>query len=167
MLSALAITTVMSFTFAFGGKLFIRIYTQDKEVIKFALIRMLCVLSGEMLPSTYEISGGALRGLGHSLLPALITVVGSCVLRIIWVYTIFKLYSNNFYVLMIIYPITWIATGSAVLTAYFIISRREFKVERPSIDAKDDSGDKEEAGVEDLAFKEESESTTDLIEQTI
>ena len=89
---------------------------------------MTCVLSGEMLPCTYEIAGGSLRGIGHSLLPALITVVGSCVLRIVWVYTIFKMYSQNFYVLMIIYPITWVATGAAMLISYYVISRKEFKV---------------------------------------
>lgn len=127
MLASLAITTVLSLTFALGGKLFIRIYTSDGEVIKFALIRMICVLSGEMLPCTYEIAGGALRGIGHSLLPALITVVGSCVLRIVWVYSIFKLYPDNFYVLMIIYPISWVATGAAMLLSYFVISKREFK----------------------------------------
>ena len=132
MLASLAITTVLSLTFSLGGKLFIRIYTQDEEVIKFALIRMICVLSGEMLPCTYEIAGGALRGLGHSLLPALITVVGSCVLRIVWVYTIFRLYTDNFYMLMIIYPISWVATGSAVLLAYFVISKREYKVKEKS-----------------------------------
>ncbi len=128
MLAALVITTVLSLTFSLGGKLFIRIYTSDEEAIKFALIRMTCVLSGEMLPCTYEIAGGSLRGIGHSLLPALITVVGSCVLRIVWVYTIFKMYSQNFYVLMIIYPITWVATGAAMLISYYVISRKEFKV---------------------------------------
>ncbi|MDE5756183.1 MAG: MATE family efflux transporter [Clostridia bacterium] len=127
MLASLAVTTVLSLTFALGGKLFIRIYTSDPEVIQFALIRMICVLSGEMIPSTYEIAGGALRGIGKSLLPALITVVGSCVLRIIWVYTVFKAYSSNFYVLMIIYPISWIATGSVMLLSYYLISRKKFK----------------------------------------
>ena len=135
MLAALAITTVLSLTFALGGKLFIRIYTSDEEAIKFALIRMTCVLSGEMLPCTYEIAGGALRGIGHSLLPALITVVGSCVLRIVWVYTIFRIYPQNFYVLMIIYPITWVATGAAMLVSYYAISRKEFKVKTHPPDA--------------------------------
>ena len=41
----------------------------------------------ELLTAVYEISAGAMRGLGHSLLPAIITVVGSCVLRLIWIST--------------------------------------------------------------------------------
>ena len=127
MLTSLAITTVLSLTFVAGGKFFIRIYTSDEEAIKFALMRMLCVLSGEMLPSTYEISGGALRGIGHSLLPAIITVIGSCVLRIVWIYTVFRLFSQDFYMLMIIYPITWVVTGSAMLLSYYIITRKAYK----------------------------------------
>ena len=164
MLVGLIITTILSFTFAFGGKLFIRIYTKDPEVIKFALIRMLCVLSGEMLPCTYEISGGALRGLGHSLLPALITVVGSCVLRIIWVYTIFKAYSQSFHMLMIIYPITWVATGTAMLISYYVISNREFKTPKQHSNGNDANA---EIGGEEQRCKEEVKTTSDVSEVSI
>ncbi len=126
-LSGLAITTVMSLTFSLGGKLFLRIYTSDEEAIKYGLIRMWCVLSGEMLPSTYEVPGGALRGIGYSLLPACITVVGSCVLRIIWVYTVFAAFPDSFVMLMTVYPISWVITGAAMLTAYFVIGKKKFK----------------------------------------
>lgn len=129
MLSSLAVSTVLSLTFGLGGRLFIRIYTSDPEAIEFAMIRMKYVVIGEMLPSTYEVSGGALRGIGHSLLPALITVVGSCVLRIIWVYGFFNRYVFGFNMLLIIYPISWVITGTAVLISYFTISKKEFKIE--------------------------------------
>lgn len=126
MVCSLVISTVLSVVFTLGGRWFIRIYSTDEEVIEFAIIRMRCALIGEMLPSFYEISGGALRGIGHSLLPAVITVVGSCVLRIVYIYTLFPLCSDSFVMLMIIYPITWIVTGAAMLVAYFVICGRAF-----------------------------------------
>ena len=55
-----------------------------------------------------------MRGLGHSLSPALITVFGSCVLRLIWVSTVCR-YFHEFWVVMIIYPISWVLTGSMML----------------------------------------------------
>jgi len=71
----------------------------------------------------YEISAGAMRGLGHSLLPAIITVVGSCVLRLIWISTVCKVF-HEFWVLIIIYPISWIVTGIIMVIAYNIIKRK-------------------------------------------
>jgi len=64
--------------------------------------------------------------MGHSLLPALFSVLGSCVLRIIWIYTIFQSF-RTFEMLLNIYPISWAITGVATLIAYAIISKKEFK----------------------------------------
>lgn len=134
MLAALVVSGVLSFVFTIGGRLFIRIYTNDEVAIRFALIRMWSVLTGCALSALYEIAGGALRGMGHSLLPAVLTVLGSCILRIIWIYTVFAA-NKQFWLLMIIYPISWAITGAAMLVSYFVISRKAFKK------AADDSGD--------------------------
>lgn len=120
MLAALIISAVLCATFTLGAKGFIRIYTDDKVAIEFAVIRMWCVLSGSMLPCLYEIAGGALRGMGHSMLPAVFTVIGSCVLRIVWIYTVYAAY-KFYWLLMIIYPISWVVTGVALIISYYII----------------------------------------------
>lgn len=126
MLSALAVSTLLCVVFTLGGKYFIRIYSSDKEVIEYALMRFKYVLIFEMIACSYEIAGGALRAIGHSLLPAVITVVGSCVLRIIWLYTGFAA-NPQFWMLLIIYPITWAVTGTAMLIAYFVITKKAYK----------------------------------------
>ncbi len=126
MLSALVVSAVLSVIFVAGAPLFIRIYTTDPAAIEFALMRMWCVVSCTILTNTYETSGGALRGMGHSLLPAIFTVFGTCVLRIIWIYTVFAAV-NEFWILMIVYPISWVITGAAVLISYHVISRREYR----------------------------------------
>lgn len=126
MLYAFVISTVLSFVFTLGGKGFIRIYTSDEVAIDFALKRMWSALTGMGIACLYEIAGGALRGMGRSMLPAVFTVLGSCILRIVWVYTVFAAYPY-FWVLMIIYPISWLITGAAMLVAYFIIAHKAFK----------------------------------------
>ena len=74
-------------------------------------------------------------------------------LRIVWVYSIFKLYPDNFYVLMIIYPISWVATGAAMLISYFVISRREFKGKQSQPPDKSDGGREEVTDI-DAAFED-------------
>ena len=66
------------------------------------------------------------RKLGYSMLPAILTVFGTCVLRLFWVYVICPMIPG-FDNLMLIYPISWIITGAAVLIAYYIIQRKLFR----------------------------------------
>ncbi len=63
--------------------------------------------------------------MGYSTLPAVIVLLGCCVLRIIWVSTLFGFY-NSFAFLMDVYPVSWIITGIATLTAYFVIRKKIF-----------------------------------------
>ena len=109
--------------FVLGRDFFLRLYTTDPNVLTFAVQRLLIVTTLELLTSTYEISGGAMRGFGHSLTPALITVVGSCVLRLIWINTVCRAV-HEFWVVMIIYPISWVLTGTVMITAYLLLRRK-------------------------------------------
>jgi len=124
MLGAL-ICGLMSIVFVVWRGFFIRIYTTTPEVIEYASIRITHILTFEFLTSTYEIGGAALRAIGYSMTPAVFTVLGSCVFRLVWVYTVFRKF-NSFEILMDVYPISWIITGIAVLIAYFYLSRKLF-----------------------------------------
>lgn len=111
--------------FIAGSNLFISFFTDNTEVAKYAFLRMAIVMLLEILTGSYEISCAALRGLGHSLSPAVITVFGSVVFRIVWIYTVFSMY-HNYCALLIVYPISWVLTGIAVTLAYFRVRKREF-----------------------------------------
>ena len=126
MVFSLLFCGMLSATFVLGRGFFLRLYTTDEAVLVFAAQRLLIATTLELLTSTYEISAGAMRGLGHSLLPAIITCVGSCLLRLVWIATACRMV-HDFRVLMIIYPISWIITGTAMLTAYFCIRKKCFK----------------------------------------
>lgn len=117
MTASILFTGILSTCFVLGRHIFIRVYTTDAQAIAFAMNRMMHVVLFEWMTSTYEVSGSALRGMGHSALPAGITILGTCAFRFLWVYTVFARYPD-FGVLMSVYPVSWLLTGTIMLTAY-------------------------------------------------
>ena len=118
---------VISWTFLLGKEPFAAIFTDNPEVASYAYMRMMIALAPHFLISTYEIGGAALRGMGHSMTPAVLTVLGTCLLRLIWAFSICRIWPR-FEVLMLVYPLTWIITGSSVLIAYFTMRRKAFRM---------------------------------------
>ena len=57
-------------------------------------------------------------------MPTLFTVVGTCLLRIVWVYVVCP-NSHGFKMLMSVYPISWVLTGLMVVTAFAVVLRKE------------------------------------------
>ncbi len=130
MLMSVILSLIMNYTFFFGRGFFIYLFTSDETVAYYAAIRMLYILAPYFLINTYEISGAALRGMGYSLTPAMMSVFGTCIFRLIWAYTIPKL-NQSLGALYIVYPISWIITGTLVLSSYIIIRREVFsKIEK-------------------------------------
>lgn len=123
MLFSLVFCGLLSSVFVLGRGFFLQLYSTDPNVLTFATQRLLIATTLELLTSTYEISGGAMRGFGHSLTPALITVFGSCVLRLIWINTACRAV-HEFWMVMIIYPISWVLTGSVMIAAYLLLRRK-------------------------------------------
>ncbi len=128
MMCSVLIAGSMCFVFVFFRNYFIRIYTIEEPVIYFALIRLIHVETLEFLTSSYEITAGVLRGIGYSMLPSIITLLGSCLLRLVWLATVFKKWTS-FETIMDVYPISWILTGTAMITAYLIIQKKKLKKE--------------------------------------
>lgn len=117
---------IVSVIFMTGSNIFIRFFTTNPVVIEYAITRMKIVMLLELLTTSYEVSCAALRGLGHSFFPAVITIFGSVVFRIVWIYTVFNVY-HNYCTLLIVYPISWVLTGTAVTLAYFWVRKCEFR----------------------------------------
>lgn len=126
MIVGMSATFVLSMIFWFARYPLMSIFTTSPLVMQYGFIRLYYIDNLELLTGTYEISGGCLRGMQHSLEPAIITMIGSCVFRIIWVSTIFQ-HNHILPVLMIVYPISWVICGTGVHIAYFTIRKRLFK----------------------------------------
>ena len=116
---------ILSTIFVVFRTFFIGLFTSDPSVYHYAQLRFLIVLTFECLTSSYEISGGCLRGFGRSMTPAILTVFGSCVLRLIWLATVCNWF-HDYKLLMAIYPISWVLTGTMVLVAYFRTRKKLF-----------------------------------------
>ncbi len=101
----------------------ISVFTTDPGVVRFASERMVTVLLFQGIACYYEMAGAAMRGLGYSMTPALITIFGTCVLRLIWVWC-FHGFNGQFTHLMMVYPVSWALTDVAMAVAYVRIWRR-------------------------------------------
>lgn len=106
--------------FYLGRSVLLHIFTSDPTVYDYAVERLRYVLLLHFMICSYEITGSALRGLGRSLVPAIITIFGTCVLRVIYVNTYVAAH-HTFKALMLVYPISWAVTGAAVVTAFFLV----------------------------------------------
>lgn len=105
--------------------IFIGFFTSDEYVLPYAYDRLTMVLLMQFVAVTYEVSGGAMRAMGYSMTPTILTIFGTCVFRLLWVFML-PGFGGGFRALMAIYPITWAITGAAVVTAYFIVRRKAF-----------------------------------------
>lgn len=106
----------------------IGLFTSDPEVMEFAFIRLETVLFWQWIACSYEISSASLRGLGYSMLPAVLTIFGTCVLRLGWIF--FYCPSHpGFQNLMVVYPISWVLTGVMVVVAHYIVFRHKISID--------------------------------------
>ena len=106
------------------------VFTIDPEVVRYGLMRFHTVLIVQCLASSYEVSGSYMRALGYSMTPMILTIFGTCVLRLLWIYT-YAAKHPSFETLMGIYPITWVITGIMVITAALIVQRKAFRKLQP------------------------------------
>lgn len=125
MMEGMLLTMLLSTIFTVWGKVFVGLYTTNTVVMAYALIRMHHVMMIEFLTGSYEISGSVLRGVGYSLLPAVLTVLGSVCFRIFWLFVILPK-RHTYDMLMTVYPVSWILTGGMMLLAYFIVTKKLF-----------------------------------------
>ena len=128
------ITGILDFFFVIFRNFFIGIYTTNPSDIQFGVSRMLTVVSFQWLVATYEISGSTIRALGHSMIPAVISIFGICILRILWVkfilvnaalIPVLKDFSQ-WTTLLSVYPISWVITGTAMFIAYASIAKKAY-----------------------------------------
>lgn len=105
------------------GRQLLGIYTPDPEVVQFGLYRLGIVCAPYFLCGLMEVITGSIRGMGYSVLPMLVSLTGACLLRVIWIMTLFKAYPTQM-TLYISYPVSWALTASAHLVCYFLVRRR-------------------------------------------
>lgn len=99
--------------------------TDSSEAIAYGVLRMGFLCLPYFICGMMEVSTGALRGLGTSLLPMAISVLGVCGVRITWLLTIFQIpLFHTPQCLYLSYPLTWIVTFAVQMIAYTRVYRK-------------------------------------------
>lgn len=121
MTTALVLSTVLFFE----GEVLLTVFSSDPAVIEIGFRAMRHLVPFYFTWVFIEILSGALRGSGNAFAPMVITMLGICVLRVIWVYTAIPL---NPCIEMVCYSygLTWSVTGAAFLIYYYKIGRARF-----------------------------------------
>lgn len=110
---------VIGISMYFFGSVMLRLFTQNEDVINAGMTRMKVLGLSYMLSAIMDNSIAASRGIGKSVIPTIIVICGSCIFRIVWVYTIFKHY-HTLKSLYLLYSFSWTITGLFEFV-YFII----------------------------------------------
>lgn len=118
MVFGIGFTEILSVIFMIWDDFFVSIYTTSAAVAVYGLIRMHHVCSLEGLTATYEVESAALRGMEKSTEPAVFTILGTVVFRLIWLLTVFRLVPT-YEMLMNVYIASWVFTGVALFIVYF------------------------------------------------
>ena len=92
-------------------------------VIEAGVNRMMVICATYFLCGIMDVIGGCIRGMRYSFAPMIISMLGACAFRIIWLSTVFKADQNTFNI-YISYPISWIITTLAYFVCYLIAMKR-------------------------------------------
>lgn len=99
------------------------VFSGDEAILQAGVLRVKYIVTLELFNCIMDVLSGSMRGYEHSLAPALITLLGVCGSRIVWVYAVFPL-RRTFERLLLIYPVSWILTAACLWIAYRMLLRR-------------------------------------------
>ena len=110
--------------YTFGEQLLSIYITDSPEAIAYGMIRLAFFIP-YFLCGIMEVSTGALRGMGASTVPMIISILGVCAFRVVWVKTVFAIPQlHTLDCLYASYPISWVLTFGAQLLAFFLVYRK-------------------------------------------
>ena len=109
----------------FGPQLLSLYITDSQEAISIGMARMVVTILPYFLFGLQDVITGVLRGMGASFLSMIITVLGICGMRIVWIYTIFQIPAfHTQECLYLSYPISWVITFIVQMIAFTVVFRK-------------------------------------------
>ena len=127
LLECLGLTVTVSLIFGGGSYLFgselMHIYTKSADVVACGTDIMLYTTVTYFLCGIMDLFPGALRGMGHSAVPMILSVVGTVGTRIVWIYWVFPQHRALDF-LFISYPVSWILTIVMQVICFYFVRKR-------------------------------------------
>ena len=109
---------------AFGNEL-LRIYTTSQEVVDAGMVRLTYLSLPYAVCGMMDVMTGSLRGIGYSVMPMLVSILGICVFRVVWIATVCKLPAcSSIDFVYLSYLISWVITLIAQTVCFVWAMRR-------------------------------------------
>lgn len=110
----------------FFGEALLGIYSASEPVIAEGMLRLQMICTVYALCGIMDVLVGALRGVGCSLVPMIVSLIGACGLRLLWISTVFQIPKyHSLQTVYISYPITWIITLTVHAITFIIVAKKE------------------------------------------
>lgn len=101
------------------------IYIKDAAAIKSGMIRINFICSTYALCGIMDVMVGSIRGMGYAIMPMIVSLIGACGLRLVWIATVFQIPEyHTIETVYMSYPVTWAVTFTAHVICYAIVRRR-------------------------------------------
>ncbi|MBQ6314727.1 MAG: MATE family efflux transporter [Mogibacterium sp.] len=117
LMASWCVTMVASITIILTQRMLLGLFTDDPAIIELGTVRVSVLMYSETLNVFMDNLSGALRGLGKSLIPAIVTFIGVCGTRITWVFTGFRIY-HSWLSLMLVFPVSWGISAAIIIIMY-------------------------------------------------
>ncbi|MGN0166260.1 MAG: MATE family efflux transporter [Lachnospiraceae bacterium] len=109
------------------GRTLLSIYTDSPEVIEAGMERILVVVRFYALCGMMDVMVGLIRGLGYSVMPMIVSLLGACVSRLVYIRTVFRL--TEFHTTKMLYwsyPASWLLTFTVHVICFLVVKRKLF-----------------------------------------
>ena len=107
------------------GKPLLKLYVSDPKAIEAGMQRLTAISITYFLCGIMDTFAYSLRAIGHSALPAVVSAIGGCGFRLLWIFFIFPVpYFNNLLWLAISYPISWVLTAGTHIICFTVLFRK-------------------------------------------
>ena len=107
------------------GRPLLGIYSNTSEVIDAGMVRLSVIVTTYAVCGMMDVMVGMLRGLGYAVMPMIVSLLGACGLRILWIATVFRIPDyHNVFTVYLSYPISWLLTLLAHLICFAVIWKR-------------------------------------------
>ena len=105
------------------GEPLLGLYSSDTEVITYGQKRLLYICTIYCMCGIMDVLVGSIRGLGYAIMPMIVSLLGACAFRVVWIYTIFS-WNRTLETLYISYPVSWTLTALVHLICYIIVKKK-------------------------------------------
>ncbi len=106
-----------------AGAQLLHFYSSDEAVVAAGLARLHVISATYLLCGIMDVLASCMRGRGYSVLPMIVSLVGSCLLRLVWIATIFQMFRSTT-TLYVSYPISWVLTALVHLICLLAVRKK-------------------------------------------